>query len=178
VDACKVWHRPPAQLFLIGLVLALGAARAPLQAGDLPKPAGPVILTVGGAISHTNAPGRAEFDRAMLEDLGLVRLRTWTPWTEGEPEFEGVPAQRLMEAVGATGSEVRAVALNDFESTIPLADFERYPVLLAITMDGQQLRVRDKGPIWIVYPWSDHPELDDMPTRRKSVWQLRSLRVD
>jgi hypothetical protein len=177
VDACTVWHRAAAQLLLIGLALVLGA-HAPVRAGDLPRPTGPVILTVDGAISHTNAPGRAEFDHPMLEELGLVRLRTWTPWTEGEPEFEGVPVQRLMEAVGATGSEVRAIALNDFESTIPLADFERYPVLLAMSVDGLQLRVRDKGPIWIVYPWSDHPELDDLPTRRKSVWQLRSLRVD
>ena len=78
----------------------------------------------------------------------------------------------------STGSEVRASALNDFESTIPLADFKQYPVLLAMAMDGQQLRVRDKGPVWIVYPWSDYPGLDDLPTRRKSVWQLRSLRVD
>ena len=71
------------------------------------------------------------------------------------------------------GATVRAVALNDYESIIPLADFERYQVLLATRIDGEQLRVRDKGPIWIVYPWSDHPELDDETTRRKSVWQLR-----
>jgi hypothetical protein len=136
-----------------------------------------VILTVDGAITHTNAPGVAEFDLAMLEQLGLTRLRTWTPWSDDELEFEGVPAQRLMEAVGATGDEVRASALNDFESTIPLADFERYPVLLATRADGKQLEVRDKGPIWIIYPWSSHAELDDLPTRRKSVWQLRSLHV-
>ena len=96
-----------------------------LRADQLPRPEGPVILTVEGAITHTNAPGAAEFDLAMLERLGLVRLRTWTPWTDGELEFEGVPAQRLMEAVGAAGSAVRASALNDFESTIPLADFAR-----------------------------------------------------
>jgi len=88
-----------------------------------------------------------------------------------------VLARQLMAAVGATGTTVRAVALNDFESTIPLADFDRYPVLLATSIDGRQLEVRDKGPIWIVYPWSDHPELDDLPTRRKSVWQLSSLHV-
>jgi hypothetical protein len=164
------------QLNLIGLALTV-AMSAPLRADDLPRPADRVILTIAGAITRTNAPGQAEFDRAMLEELGLTRLRTWTPWTEGEPEFEGVLALRLMAAVGATGTTVRAVALNDFESAIPLADFEHYPVLLATRIDGKQLRVRDKGPIWIVYPWSGHPELDDLPTRRKSVWQLRSLHV-
>jgi hypothetical protein len=164
------------QLTLIALALIV-AMSAPLRADDLPRPADRVILTIAGAITRTNAPGQAEFDRAMLEELGLARLRTWTPWTEGEPEFQGVLARQLMAAVGATGTEVRAFALNDFESTIPLADFDRYPVLLATRIDGKQLQVRDKGPIWIVYPWSDYPELDDLPTRRKSVWQLRSLHV-
>jgi hypothetical protein len=162
---------------LIGSVLAFEAQQR-LQADPLPRPEGPVMLTVEGAITHTNAPGAAEFDLAMLERLGLARLRTRTPWTDGEREFEGVPAQRLMEEVGATGDAVRAHALNDFESTIPLADFELYPVLLATRIDGRRLEVRDKGPIWIVYPWSTYPELDDLATRRKSVWQLRSLRVE
>lgn len=168
--------RLAAHLALIGFALIVTMGD-PLSADGLPRPTDHVILTVAGAITHTNAPGQAEFDRAMLEQLGLTRLRTWTPWTEGEAEFQGIPARRLMTAVGATGTAVRALALNDFESTIPLADFERYLVLLATRIDGKQLEVRDKGPIWIVYPWSDHPELDDLPTRRKSVWQLRSLRV-
>jgi hypothetical protein len=156
------------------LVLAMAAR---LHAAELRAPEGAVVLTIEGAITHTNAPGRAEFDRAMLEEIGLSRLRTWTPWTDGEQEFEGVSAHQLMAAVGATGTTLRAVALNDFESVIPLADFERYPVLLAMRLEGRQLEVRDKGPLWIVYPWSDYPELDDLPTRRKSVWQLRSLHV-
>jgi hypothetical protein len=165
-----------ARLALIGVALILGAG-APLDAGELRRPNGPVILTVDGLITSTNAPGCAEFDRAMLEELGLSRMRTWTPWTDGEQEFEGVLAKQLMAAVGATGTEVRAFALNDFESVIPLADFESYPVMLAMRMNGKQLEVREKGPLWIVYPWSDHPELDDLPTRKRSVWQLTFLHV-
>jgi hypothetical protein len=72
---------------------------------------------------------------------------------------------------------VHAIALNDYEYTIPLEDFDRYDVLLATRVNGQLMRVRDKGPIWIVYPWSGHPELDDFATREKSVWQLNALHV-
>ena len=60
---------------------------------------------------------------------------------------------------------------------IPIDDFHRYDVLLAVRMNGQLMRTRDKGPIWIVYPWSRHPELDDFLTREKSVWQLNALHV-
>jgi hypothetical protein len=167
------------QVALIGGALALVGHRA--RAGSpsvaLPSPRDKVILTVTGAIGRTNAPERAEFDRATLEGLGRRELTTWTPWTDGEPEFEGVLARRLMSALDARGSEVLCAALNDYKSTIPLEDFDSYDVLLATRMNGTPLTVRDKGPVWIVYPWSDHPELDDEVTRRKSVWQLNHLHV-
>jgi hypothetical protein len=173
-----MWNRQ--QFLLLSGAAALSVLGRPLigpAADGLAPPREPVVLTVTGAISLTNAPGRAVFDLEMLERLGLGRLTTWTPWTEGEVEFEGVLARRLMEAVAAQGTEVDALALNDYAQTIPLDDFQRYDVLLATRVNGQLMRVRDKGPIWIVYPWSEHPELDDFGTREKSVWQLSSLHV-
>jgi hypothetical protein len=156
---------------------AFGVPTTSLGAGTwLPAPDS-VILTVTGAIANADPSGRIEFDLYALENLGLSRLTTWTPWTDGEIEFEGVWARRLMAAVGARGSEVEARALNDYKEVIPLEDFHRYDVLLAMRMNGQLMRARDKGPIWIVYPWSGHPELDDFATREKSVWQLSALHV-
>jgi hypothetical protein len=146
-------------------------AAAPLPSSD------EVILTVTGAITDADGSGRIEFDLDALERLGLAKLTTWTPWTDGEVEFEGVWARQLLQAVGARGTEVEARALNDYKEVIPIEDFHRYDVLLAVRSNGRLMRARDKGPIWIVYPWSDHPELDDFVTREKSVWQLNSLHV-
>ena len=159
------------------LGLAIGLALPALGEEALAPPQDRVILTVTGAIANTNAPGRADFDLAALERLGFSKLVTWTPWTEGAVEFEGVLARRLMAVVGARGTEVYALALNEYDHTIPIADFQSYDVLLALRMNGRPMRVRDKGPIWIVYPWSGNPELDDFLTREKSVWQLNALHV-
>jgi hypothetical protein len=172
-----MWNRQ--QFLVLSGAAALSVLGRPCgpAADGLAPPREKVVLTVTGAIGLTNVPGRADFDLEMLERLGLGRLTTWTPWTEGEVEFEGVLARRLMEAVAARGTEVDALALNDYAHTIPLEDFQRYDVLLATRVNGQLMRVRDKGPIWIVYPWSEHPELNDSGTREKSVWQLSSLHV-
>jgi hypothetical protein len=159
------------------LALAIGLSVGARGEEILAPPQDAVILTVTGAIANTNAPGRADFDLANLEHLGLSKLVTWTPWTEGEIEFEGVLVRRLMAAVGANGTEVHATALNDYDATVPLADFQSYEVLLALRMNGRLMPLRDKGPVWIIYPWSDHPELDDFLTREKSVWQLNALHV-
>jgi hypothetical protein len=163
---------------LCAIVLAIMALPGSASsAADLPAPSGDVILSITGRIEHTNSDGVAAFDRAMLEKLGLSELKTWTPWTVGEPAFEGVLAKTIMDEVGAQGTSVRATALNDYEVTIPLADFSNYRVLLAMYQDGQELTKRERGPLWIVYPWTDHPELDDRPTRQKSIWQLVHLHV-
>jgi hypothetical protein len=163
----------------LACVVALHALAVPITQGwaaSMP-PQERVILSVTGAISDADGSGRIDFDLKALEQLGFNKLRTWTPWTEGQVEFEGVSARRLIEAVGARGTEVKARALNDYEEVIPIDDFHRYQVLLAVRMNGELMRARDKGPIWIVYPWSDHPELDDFATREKSVWQLNALHV-
>lgn len=163
------------RLCAVFLLVALPGAASP--AADLPPPSGEVILTIAGQIEHTNDGGVAAFDRAMLEELGLSEVRTWTPWTVGQPVFEGVLAKAIMDRVGAQGTSVRATALNDYEVTIPLADFSSYRVLVAMYQDGQELTKRERGPLWIVYPWTDHPELDNRPTRQKSIWQLVHLHV-
>jgi hypothetical protein len=106
------------------------------------------------------------------------RLATSTAWTEGRTEFEGVLARDLLDTVGAEGSGVLATALNDYSVPIPLDELRRYPVLLALKMNGQYLKIMDKGPIWIVYPRDQNKELQDSLTDKKWVWQLRELHVE
>jgi hypothetical protein len=159
-------------LFLAALAWPAGHAAEPLA-----KPSGPVILTVTGAISQTNAPGRAEFDQKMLEALGFDRLTTSNDWTDGKPVFEGVLGRKLLDAVGAHGKTLSAIALNDYVVDIPADDFTAYPVLLAMRMNGQALTPRDKGPIWIVYPRDDYPALRDPKINDRWIWQLKAIDV-
>ena len=38
--------------------------------------------------------------------------------------------------------------------------------------------VRDKGPLWAVYPLDGHPELNNEGTHAKMIWQVRRLDVE
>jgi hypothetical protein len=145
------------------------------RAQALPNPAGKVILTVTGKISKTNAPGRAEFDRAMLGGAGIFTMYTSTPWTEGVVKFEGVLARDLLAAVGAIGETVSAIAINDYAVEIPVSDLMEHPVIIAYSMNGKPMSVRDKGPLWIIYPLNSHPELDTQTYHSRMIWQLREL---
>lgn len=143
----------------------------------LPAPEGPVILTVGGNVAVTNSESGAAFDRDLLTGLGVTEITTSTPWTDGPQRFSGVLARTVLERVGAEGTMVAASALNDYTVEVPMEDFENYDVLLATDMNGEQMQVSDKGPIWIVYPRDSHPELKDRRLHDRWVWQLKTLQV-
>jgi hypothetical protein len=143
----------------------------------LPSPKGQTILTIEGKIGTTNAGATAEFDRAMLEDMGMVTVETTTPWFDGPVKFEGVSADAVMKRVAAEGSEVVAVALNDFRTTIPFTDFSKFGVILALKRDGEYMPISDKGPLFIVYPYDSDPQLQTQQFYARSAWQLARLIV-
>ena len=41
--------------------------------------------------------------------------------------------------------------------------------------DAALMPVRDRGPFWLVYPWADHPTLDQPEFHRRSMWQVRAI---
>ena len=160
---------------LIGLLLSccLAMAASKVAASSLPSPQGRVVLTVTGALTNRNTADAAEFDLAMLEQLPQHKLTTTTPWTEGPQTFRGVLLRDLLAAVGARGQTLMARALNDYAIEFPAADGTSYEVLLALRHNGEPMSVRDKGPIWVVYP--DDTGLSQ--ARDRMIWQLRSLAV-
>ncbi|OZA14153.1 MAG: hypothetical protein B7Y02_04980, partial [Rhodobacterales bacterium 17-64-5] len=44
--------------------------------------------------------------------------------------------------------------------------------ILAYEMDGAPMNVRDKGPIWVIYPYDDDSAWRTGTTYARSVWQL------
>jgi hypothetical protein len=140
------------------------------------QPANPVILTVSGELDCC-PDGTAYFDLERLDALVQTTVKTITPWTETEESFQGVRLDQLLAAMGARGSNLEAVALNDYSTRFTTQALLQYPVILATRKEGQPMRVRDKGPIWIIYPLSDYPALRKEEHHHAMVWQLKALTV-
>ncbi|MCG7600260.1 oxidoreductase [Halomonas sp. McH1-25] len=168
-------------MFISRLSLLLLALLLPLRslwAGSLPMPEGPIILKVGGKITHTNIGDEAHFDYQMLAALGMVEIETRTPWTEGVSDFAGPLGRDLLDAVGAQGELLKVKALNEFVAEVPVADLRSHDVILAVKRDGERMPVRDFGPIFVLYPFDQNPKLLNETYRFRSVWQVSSIRVE
>ncbi|MFC7478377.1 molybdopterin-dependent oxidoreductase [Dankookia sp. GCM10030260] len=169
-----VSRRPVAAALAVATCFAFSRRTA---AASLALPAERPVLTVSGKIANTNKGDAAQFDRPMLEALGMSGFKTMTPWYPGPVRFDGVRMDRLLETVGASGDRVLAYALNDYTTELPVSDFAAYGVLLALKRDGEYMPVRDKGPLFIVYPFDSRPELKHQRFYSRSAWQLARLDV-
>lgn len=163
--------------FGLGVAVLGGLISSGAKAGSLTAPADKPILTVGGKIGITNVDDTAQFDRAMLEKLGMTTIETTTPWYTGTVKFEGVPMTELMKALGAKGEKLVAVALNDYSTEIPIEDFAKFKPILAIKRNGEYMPIKDKGPLFIVYPYDSDPELKSQKYYSRSAWQVSRLTV-
>lgn len=159
-------------LLTCGLIV-FGAGRADNALADSTSR----ILTVTGKIAADRYPSGATFDRDALIALGLEKLETETHFTKGMQSFDGVRLTALLNAVGADGTILTATGLDGYSVDIPIEDAARFNVFLALNWNGAVMKVRNKGPVWIVYPISQFPEVNTEVYSARSVWQLKTLAV-
>jgi hypothetical protein len=162
---------------IVAMTVFLGAVSPSRAAEPLPQPNGPVVLTVSGSIERANVGNQARFDMDMLTALGMATVTTRSEVSDNPQVFEGVPLRAVLERVGAKGRAIRASALNDYVAIIPLDDL-RFEPILAMRADGRVLTVRDKGPLWVVYPRDSYKVLDDSRYDSRWVWQLNKIHVE
>jgi hypothetical protein len=161
----------------LGLEILLLTTSFAASAAELPKPKGEVILTMAGAIAVMNNEGRAEFDMGLLKTLPVTTFKTTTTWTEGVNTFTGVSLKALLAVVGAQGTIAKAIALNDYAVEIPVSDAVVDGPIVAYAMNEQPMPVRDKGPLWIVYPYDTNADYRTEAIYSKSIWQLSQIEL-
>lgn len=128
------------------------------------------ILTVAGIPG-----GVRELALDDLREMGATDLTTSTPWTDGAETFTGVSGRRFVEVLGANGTEVVAEGLNGYRVVIPFAVLGSDDAVVAYARDGEPMSVREKGPLWIVFPFdADRRFLGDT-YRTYSIWNLTRL---
>lgn len=159
---------------LLGFVLALGLA-APVAAQQFAAPQDDALLTVSGEIAQTNVGETLVLDREMLMALPATTLQTSTIWTDGVHSFTGVALSDLVGLLGVSDGTISATAINDYSVEIPLSDAQPGGPIIAYHLDGQPMSVREKGPLWVIYPYDSDAKYRTEVIYSRSIWQLDRL---
>lgn len=157
-------------------ILALAMSQI-VQGEELPLPGTDVLLVITGELANANAGDEVHLDLAALQSLPVTELTTVTPWHEQARHFTGVRVSTLLEAIGSEAAEFVAVGLDDYRFTVADFDFEKYPVIIAYLQDGRPMSIRNLGPLRIIMPFSDYPELKKPLNESRSVWHLVALEL-
>jgi hypothetical protein len=172
MKAATVDVRRRALVWIAGAALPLrGRAQA------LPAPGGMVVLSIGGRIQRANQGERAALDMAMIEALAQQSFTTKTPWFKQARKFTGPLLRDVLNLVGAQGPTLRITALNDYRIDVPSDDARRFEVVLARMIDDRPITVREKGPLFMIYPFDSDAALRNPLYYSRSVWQLKSIDV-
>ena len=157
-------------------MLAAAAMCAALPAPAQPMPAGQPVLVISGKVQ--GPAGGVPLDMAALEALPQHSFTTGTPWSKSPQKFTGPLLRDVLGLAKAHGSILKAVALNDYQVTIPLEDVRDQGVIVALRIDGKPIPVRERGPLFVIYPFDSKPQLQSQRYYERSIWQLKSIRVE
>ncbi|APE45905.1 hypothetical protein BOO69_20295 (plasmid) [Sulfitobacter alexandrii] len=127
-------------------------------------------------LSVTNSDVTTTYTLEELLEMPQTTVVTRNDYVDGPTTFRG-PSLRsiLTETEIPRDATLHMVALNDFMAELPAEDAFAYDVILAVLRDGEKMSVRDKGPIWVIYPMDDDPELTDDLYNGRLIWQLKSI---
>jgi hypothetical protein len=156
----------------------------PVQTGiahaqqEFAPPTGEVMLKIDGKVAAKNSEEGLLLDLAMLKAMPVTTIKTTTQWTEGMQTFTGVSLKLLLDTVGADGTTVSAVALNDYIVPLDIAALEQEAPIVAYEINGETFSRRDKGPLWIIYPYDLGDKYQTEEVFAQSVWQLLQLTVE
>lgn len=161
------------------LSLALLAWPFSHAARALEPPDGKVLLTIKGRVTKPNAGKEAVFTMDMLAALPQ---RTYKVAARASPsgfyEFTGPLMKDVLEAAGASGSKITALGTDNYSVEIPFTDAAQVNPIISIRRDGQTMSVRERGPLWLMYPLGSTPELSEPKYVSRSAFLLKQLTVE
>lgn len=121
--------------------------------------------------------GMLAYDEISLGALERKTITTAMPWIDGSSTFEGPSLAAVIGPVGEGAHTLSARALDGYEVEMPLDPLLDHGVIIADRRDGAPMEIRERGPLWMVFPFSDTPEIDTPDYHSRTVWQLCAVDI-
>lgn len=129
-----------------------------------------ILLTLTAKDGTAQRLTLADFQRMQPKEI-----HTNTIWTQGVQRFKGVSLRQVLAQADIHEGTISAVAVNDYMVDIPVADLTDQAPIIAFLHNDQPMSVRDKGPLWVVYPYDSDKSFQTKVVYSRSIWQLNRI---
>lgn len=163
---------PNRRAFMAATGCTLAAALvAPAHAAD-------TLLTACGRIGGgVDADGCRRYTRVQFERLPQTSFTTTSPWHRDPMTYTGVSVKDFAQAIEARGNRIRLIALNDYSVTADVDQLVANGAILAHLRNGQPMPIADKGPVFVMFPFSSNAKLRADSIYVQAVWQLSRIEI-
>lgn len=135
------------------------------------------VLTITGS----DASGSVKVVTFDIEELKVLDQTSFVTIHDfvDEPTLFSGPLLRDLLANFTVSEEatLQLTALNQYQIEIPISDVTNFDVIVALEMNNAPMSIRQNGPLWVIYPLSDHPELQTAVYNSRMIWQLIDIQV-
>lgn len=172
----SVTHR--ATRFASFLVLCAFTALAQAAYAETDAASSQNVLLDVKVTDNPTVDGRSvAFDRSKLDALPQHEFKTSTIWTVGQREYSGPSLHDILTTAGVSGGTIHLVAANGYEVNMAWEEIEKTVPIVASKIDGAPFSLREKGPLWVVFPYDQDPRYRTEAIYALSIWQLTEVRV-
>jgi hypothetical protein len=114
----------------------------------------------------------------LVQNLQETTFTTHLPWLDQANEFSGFAVTDLLKHLKIDDTfAVSFIALNDYTASSKIDDLIKYKPIIAYKQNGKKMKVRDKGPYWLIFNLDQYPEIDKAEFHSQMVWQIDELMV-
>lgn len=114
--------------------------------------------------------------QTLMSQFPISSFTTQLPWFEETKAFSGVKVSELLKYYKLDSAlAVSFIALNDYAASSTVKDILTYDPIIAYQMDGKYMKIRNKGPFWLVFDLDSNPEINNPTYYSQMVWQIDEI---
>ena len=153
----------------------LGISTASITEPTKLEPRHDTLLNIQAA-NNSGCNNTIELNDEKLLALPQQQFVTHHSWSSEAESFSGPLLQDVLATTCNNTKKLKLTALNDYAIDMDFTEVKKYQPIVALSVNGKRLSVREKGPLWVMLPLDDH-KLNDQSMDGMMIWQLSDITI-
>ena len=113
-----------------------------------------------------------------IDEKYVKSISTNTPWHDDIAKYTGITIQNFLDQYkNGEFSEISISAMNGYAVDADIRTFVNAGAMLVWLMNDAPISVHNKGPIVVIFPWSQNGSLREDIFTSLAVWHVNSIHI-
>ena len=128
------------------------------------------------ALANSGCESAVQLNSTELLALPQQKFVTHHSWSDKAETFSGPLLQDVLNTTCNNSEKIKLTALNDYAIDMDFNEVKKYQPIIALSVNGKRLSVREKGPLWVMLPLDEH-KITDRSLDGIMIWQLSDIEI-